>query len=83
MVVLVGTPISSLTGEFVLMCLVYKDFNSSKKKKKIETSFYVVRSMTYVYKIKPNGLHYTLISLDEFTIREAPIYRRIVESLGR
>jgi hypothetical protein len=33
--------------------------------------------MTYVYKIKHKWLHYTLISLDELTIREAPIYRRV------
>jgi hypothetical protein len=58
------------------MRLVYKDFNSSKKYIYIYI-FYVVQSMTYVYKIKHKWLHYTLISLDELTIREAPIYRRV------
>jgi hypothetical protein len=30
--------------------------------------FYIVRSMTYVHKIKPKRLYYTLISLDDVTI---------------
>jgi hypothetical protein len=33
--------------------------------------------MIYIYMIKLKGLHYTLISLDESTIHQAPIYRKI------
>jgi hypothetical protein len=33
--------------------------------------------MTYVHKIKPKVLHFTLISLDEFTIQMIHIYRDI------
>jgi hypothetical protein len=32
--------------------------------------------MTYVHRIKPKGLHFTLISLVRFTIQKDPICRR-------
>jgi predicted GNAT family acetyltransferase len=39
--------------------------------------FYVIRCMTYVHRIKPKGLHFTLISLDELKIQIISIYKNM------
>jgi hypothetical protein len=39
--------------------------------------FYVVRSITYVYRIKPKRLHFIIISLNEFTIQMIHIYKDV------
>jgi hypothetical protein len=39
---------------------------------------YVIRSITYIHRIKPKRLHFTLISLDEFTIQMISIYKNIM-----
>jgi len=37
----------------------------------------MVRSMTNINRVKPKGLHYDLIFLDEFTIQMIHIYRGV------
>jgi hypothetical protein len=37
----------------------------------------MVRFMTYVHRIKPKELHFTLVFLDQFTIQMIPIYKNV------
>jgi capsule polysaccharide export protein KpsE/RkpR len=54
-----------------------KKIKDKVRNNKIKTRFYVVQSMTYIHRIKPKGLYYTLISLDKFTIQMIPICRDV------